>query len=193
MRIPVLLAAIAGLTLASSPALAAKKRGPGKPTPPAAATQCKELQGDQAEACKVIGDYLDLWKQQKWAEVKKLIHPKTQEKIANIKKMVGEERHSMAPWYWAKETYLLTEWKIENVENAAQGTVVINTTENSYRVEEDGISEADPASYLAGKYKGKWYVVDRRGGGGGFDKNAIEIGMKGYFDEPAAETKAEAK
>src|SRR5690606_36530222 len=36
---------VAGLAFAASPALA-KKRGPGKPTPPRVAEQCKELQGD---------------------------------------------------------------------------------------------------------------------------------------------------
>src|SRR5690606_25119797 len=97
------------------------------------------------------------------------------------------------PWYWAKDTYVLHDYKIESVETSAMGTVTVNTTENTYRVEEDGFAEGDAASYLAGKYKGKWYVVDRRGGGGGFDKTAIEIGMKGYFDEPPAPAADEAK
>lgn len=188
MRMSALLALVAALTLGASPALAQKKRGPGKPSAPVAAEQCKEFEGDEAEGCKVIGAYLDLWKQQKWAELKKLIHPKTVEKIATVKKNVGEERHNMAPWYWVKDTYLLKEWKVESLEGAAMGTVVLNTVEDTYRVEEDGIAEADPASYLAGKFNGKWYVVERRGGGGGFDKTGIEIGMKGYFDEPAGGT-----
>ncbi len=193
MRTTLTLALILGLTVSASPALAAKKRGPGKPTPNRVAEQCKDLEGDKAEGCRIIGNYLDLWKQQKWAELKKLMHPQTQEKIANVKKMVGEDRHPMAPWYWAKETYILHDYKVEGVEQAAMGTVVVNTMENSYRVEEDGFSEGDAASYLAGKFKGKWYVVDRRGGGGGFDKTAIEIGMKGYFDAPPAAVKADAE
>jgi len=170
------------LSLGASQALAQKKRGPGKPTPPRTAESCKELQGDQLEACKVLGAYLDGWKEQKWAEVRKLTHPKTLELVANAKKNLGVERHRMAPWFWAKETYLLHDWKIESVEDADLGTVVFNLQEKSYRVEEDGFTEDEPSSFLTGKFGGKWYVVDRRGGGGGFDKTSITIGKKGYFD-----------
>lgn len=177
------------MILGASPALAAKKRGPGKPTPPKAAENCKELSGDQLEACKVVGAYLDLWKQQKWAEVRKLIHPKTLEEIATVKSNIKVERHRMAPWYWAKEVYLLTEWEIESVEDGELGTVVINTKEDSYRVEEDGIEKGESNSYLAGKFGGKWYVTDRRGGGGGFDKASITVGKKGFFDGEAEAAK----
>ncbi|AKU91044.1 hypothetical protein [Vulgatibacter incomptus] len=185
MRKSAVLALALGLIVHAAPALAAKKRGPGKPTPARTAENCKELEGDKLEACKVVGAYLDLWKLQKWADLKKLTHPMTTDEIATAKKNLGEERHAMAPWYWAKDTYLLTDWKLENVEDAALGTVVINTTEKSYRVEEDGIEEGEEASYLVGKKQGKWFVVDRRGGGGGFDATSIKIGKKGFFDEPA--------
>jgi len=183
---------IAGLALTASPALAQKKRGPGKPTPDRAAEQCKDLQGPEQEGCLVVGRYLDLWKQKKWAELRKLQHPKTQEKIATVKKNIGEEAHPMAPWYWAKDTYVLYDYKIESVTKSAMGTITVNTVEDTYRIEEDGVAEGEPASYLAGRHKGQWYVVERRGGGGGFDKTAIEVGMKGYFDAPPPEQKAEA-
>jgi hypothetical protein len=192
MRMFIAAAVAVGLMLGTSPALA-KKRGPGKPTPNRVADQCKDLQGDKAEGCRVIGTYLDLWKQQKWSDLKKLQHPKTQEKIATVKKNIGEEAHAMAPWYWARDTYILHDYKVESVEMSAVGTVTVNTAESSYRVEEDGFAEEEHASYLAGKHKGKWYVVDRRGGGGGFSKAGIEIGMKGYFDEPAPAPAAEAE
>lgn len=182
-----LAAASLALVLHAPTALAAKKRGPPKPTPARAAENCKELAGDQLEACKVIGAYLDLWKQQKWAEVRKLIHPKMLEEIATAKKNLGAERHRMAPWYWAKGDFLLTDWKIESVEDAALGTVVIHTMEQSYRVEEDGMEEGEQNAYIAGRSGGKWYVVDRRSGGGGFDKTAIKVGMKGFFDTVAEE------
>ncbi|HEY0839845.1 MAG TPA: hypothetical protein VGD74_06640 [Vulgatibacter sp.] len=191
MKKTLVAAASLALVLSASTALAAKKRGPPKPTPARAAENCKELQGDQLEACKVIGAYLDLWKQQKWAEVRKVIHPKTLEQIATKKKNIGVERDSMAPWYWAKETFLLTDWKLESVEDAAMGTVVIHTEEQSYRVEEDGMEEGEKNAYIAGKLGGKWYVVDRRSGGGGFDKTSIKVGMKGYFDPVAGEAEGE--
>lgn len=193
MKKSLVAAASLALVLTASTALAAKKRGPPKPSPARTAENCKELQGDQLEACKAIGAYLDLWKQQKWAELRKLIHPKTLEQIATKKKNIGVERDSMAPWYWAKETFLLTEWKLESVEDAAMGTVVIHTEEQSYRVEEDGMEEGEKNAYIAGRFGGKWYVVDRRSGGGGFDKTSIKIGMKDYFDPVAGEADAAAK
>lgn len=183
-----------GVAAVATPALAAKKQGPGKPTPDRTADHCKDLEGDKLEGCKTIGAYLDLAKLQKWAEVKKLTHPLALENIATVKKNLGEERHKMAPWYWAKEVYILKDWKVESVETAANGTVVLNVLEDTYRVEEDGFAEAEAASYLAGKYKGKWYVADRRGGGGGFDDNSVKVGLKGWFEEkPGADKSADAQ
>jgi hypothetical protein len=171
----------------------AKKQGAGKPTADRTEENCKDLEGDKAEACKVIGQYLDLWKKQKWDDLRKLIHPKTLETIARTKKNIGMERHSMAPWYWAKEDFLLTDWKVQSVETAALGTIVVNTVEDSYRVEEDGFASGDEASYIAGKYNGKWYVADRHGGGGGFSDTAIKVGLKGFFDIPEGETVSPVK
>lgn len=183
--------ALVVLTLvAAAPAGAAKKskkRGPGKPTPDRTEENCKDLEGDKLEGCRIVGQYLDLWKQQKWGEAKKLIHPRTIETIARTKKNIGMERHGMAPWYWAKEDFLLTDWKVQSVETAALGTVIVNTVEDTYRVEEDGFASGDESSYIAGKYEGKWYVADRHGGGGGFSETAIKVGMKGYFDVPEGE------
>lgn len=174
------------------PAAAQRKRGPGAPTPARTAEQCKDQSGAAAEACKALGAYLDASKTKKWNDVRKLTHPKTLERIANIKKNVGEERHSMAPWYWADHTYLLNDWKLENLESAAQGTFVIEISERTYQVAEDGFAEWEPASFLVGRKDGKWYVTDRRSGGGGFTETAIQ-NMKDYFDAPAEEAKATDK
>lgn len=182
---------VLAVALLALPAAAQKKRGPGKPTPPRMEAQCEGRQGDHLEACRVLGSYLDRWKEQKWAEVRKLIHPKTLEKIAVAKKNIGEERHAMAPWYWAKEVYLLHDWKIESIKDRYGGTVEINTVETTYRVEEDGFEEGGAASYLLGKKDGRWYVVERRSGGGGFNEDSIRLGMKDYFDPVPA--KAEKK
>lgn len=171
------------------PATAQRRRGPGKPTPPRAGDQCRTYSGDQLEACKVLGAYLDSWKEQKWGQVRPHIHPMTLEKIATAKKNMGEERHAMAPWYWAKEFYILNDWEIESIRPAYGGTIEINTTEIVFQVLEDGFVEGEPASYLVGKKDGRWYVADRRAGGGGFTEDSIRIGMKGFFDEvktPAA-------
>ncbi len=175
------------------PAPAQRKRGPGKPTPPRAEAQCRDFTGDELEACKILGAYLDQWKEQKWGQVRKLIHPMTLERIATAKKNIGEERHAMAPWYWAKEVYLLHDWEIESIRENYAGTIEVNTVETTYRVEEDGFEEGGAASYLVGKKDGKWYVVDRRSGGGGFTEDSIRLGMKGFFDEPAKPADAQAK
>ncbi len=188
MRNSIAFALSFALIVAASPALAQKKRGPGKPTPAQTSENCKEFAGDQLEACKAVGTYLDLWKLQKWPEVKKLIHPKTIEEIATVNKNLGRERHRMAPWFWAKEDFLLTNWKVASIEDFALGTVVIHTTEQSYRVEEDGFAEDEPNAYLAGKIGGRWMVVDRRSGGGGFDARSIRTMMKDHLD-PAPEAK----
>jgi len=179
--LPIFLAAL----LLALPATAQRKRGPGKPTPPRAEAQCKAYEGDVLEACKVLGAYLDRWKEQKWGQVRQYIHPMTLERIATAKKNVGEERHPMAPWYWAKEVYILHDWQIESVREAHGGTIEFNTVETTYRVEEDGFEEGGQASYLVGKKGGRWYVADRRGGGGGFNEDSIRVGMKDFFDPPA--------
>lgn len=187
------LALVAALALSSllpdGAAAAAKKRGPGKPTPDRMEENCKGLAGDQLEACRVIGKYLDLGKAQKWDAAKKLIHPKTLDVIAATKKTSGEERHAMAPWYWAKNTYLVTDWKLGRMEDSVNGTVQLTAVETRYQVEEDGVSEGEESTYLAGKWNGTWYVVDVQRGGGTFDKASIKIGMRGYFDP--VEKKAE--
>jgi len=193
MRYRVHLLLALSLVLFALPATAQRKRGPGKPTPPRAEAQCQDRTGDHLEACKVLGAYLDRWKEQKWAEVRKLIHPKTLEKIAVAKKNIGEERHAMAPWYWAKEVYLLNDWEIESIVDKYGGTVEINTVEKTYRVEEDGFEEGGAASYLVGKKDGRWYVVERRSGGGGFTEDSIRLGMKDYFDPVPAKKEAKGE
>ncbi len=189
-----LVAALALSSLVPSEAVAAKKRGPGKPGPDRMEENCTDLVGHQLEACRVIGKYLDLGKAQKWDAAKKLIHPNTLEVIARTKKTTGDERHAMAPWYWAKNTYLVTDWKIGEVQDSMMGTVQITVVETRYQVEEDGMSEGEESTYLAGKHKGTWYVVDVQRGGGTFHPSSIKVGMKGYFDEvkePEGEAQAE--
>lgn len=99
----------------------------------------------------------------------------------------------MAPWYWAKEVYLLNDWEIESIVDKYGGTVEINTVEKTYRVEEDGFEEGGAASYLVGKKDGRWYVVERRSGGGGFTEDSIRLGMKDYFDPVPAKKEAKGE
>ncbi|MFN7131814.1 MAG: hypothetical protein ACK4N5_07020 [Myxococcales bacterium] len=124
----------------------------------------------------------------KLTAVRKLIHPKTLELIAEQEKRktvtVG-----VAVWHWAKNDYWLKEYELKDVKPGVNGTYIVETAEKNWRVEEGGEdSEPEQSSYLIGKHKGKWYVVDKRRNGT-FDKGAIKRGYKGYFD---AEEKDEA-
>ncbi len=169
---------------------------------PARAEEAAEKSADVEQAKKVAVEYLDTLvkgaagKKPKPAEVskklasaKKFIHPKTMDLIKDQEKRklvtVG-----VAVWHWAKNDYWLTEYEITEVRaSGVNDTVVVEANEKNWRVEEGGEdSEPEQASYLLGKHEGKWYVVDKRRNGT-FDKQAIRLGYKGYFD---AEKKAEA-
>jgi hypothetical protein len=73
------------------------------------------------------------------------------------------------------------------------GTVVVETQEKSWRVEEQGV-DADPelAAYLLYKQDGKWLIIDKRRNST-FTADAIKIGYKNHFPTPKAEPKQEAQ
>ena len=135
------------------------------------------------EASAVLTQYLDLVKAKKWDKARGLTHPLTLKSIANTKKRLGEERHSMAPWYWAKSSFYLTNYKIQDALTAAGGVVVVRTIEDSFQVEEKGELAGEKAAYLLGKKDGKWYVVDKKSEADGFTKDAIKFGYPNYFDK----------
>jgi len=178
------------LTLLASPALAAKKRGPGKVLPDHTAESCKDQTGGALEACQLVGRYLEQVKSKKWAEAKKLTHPATLATIAEIKKTTKDERHAMAPWYWEKTDFLVVDWELKSIEESALGTYQVFTSEKHYKVEEDGHSEGEEAAWLVGRKDGTLFVADVQRGGGGFDKTAITIGRKGFFDVPEKKDEA---
>lgn len=178
------------LLLVASPAIAAKKRGPGKPTPDRTAESCKDQTGGALEACTLVGKYLEHVKNKRWNDAKKLTHPGTMATIAEVKKTTKTERHSMAPWFWEKTDFLVVDWDLKSIEESANGTWQVFTIEKQYKLEEDGHSEGEEAAWLLGKKDGVLYVTDVQRGGGGFDKTAITVGRKGFFD--AVEKKEEA-
>src|ERR1700733_1399069 len=67
---------------------------------------------DVKEATEVLTQYLDLVKAKKWDKAKNLTHPRTLAAIQDAKKRLGAEKHSMAPWYWAKDSFYLTRYKV---------------------------------------------------------------------------------
>ncbi len=134
-----------------------------------------------AEARKVLVQYLDAVKKKKWKDAEKLAHPKTLQVIADIHKRNKEAHHSMSPQDWEKCCFYLKNYSIEGGQMAVNDTVVFSVKEDNWQVEEKGLTEGEPASYLVGQYKGKWYVTDKLQNGT-FNEDGIKIGHKGYFD-----------
>lgn len=177
----------------AAPALAEEPGAAG----PAAGDDAKRV-GDQIpdepdvkEAQKVLTSYLDLVVKKKWKDAKKLVHPKTLDVIAGIKKRLGKEQHPMAPEFWAKDDFYLKSYKIESGAKHLYGTVSFDLLEKNYRVQEKGEdADGEQASYLLGKKDGKWYVVDKKNNNT-FDDKSIKIEYRGYFDD-AGDKKADA-
>jgi hypothetical protein len=141
---------------------------------------------DVKAATAVLTQYLDFVKAKKWDKAKTLVHPRTVAKIADTKKRLGAEKHSMAPWYWAKDNFYLTKYAITDVSPAVDGTVVGTTSEDSFQVQEKGELAGEKAVYLLGKSGGRWYVVDKKNEADTFTKDSIKYGYPHYFDPPAA-------
>jgi hypothetical protein len=178
--------------LFSSLAFAQGTEGPAA-TPSAAAAA--DSDAPEAKAAKeLVTKYLTAVKAKKWADAKKLLHPKTVEAIAERKKRMGKEDHPMAPWYHEKVSYYLKEFKVGSASLAPLGTIVVETTEDNYQVEDKGMANGEVAAYLVGKKDGKWFVVDKKRGET-FTKDSVKLGYKGWFDkiEKAAEEPAAAE
>lgn len=140
-------------------------------------------------AAEVLTKYLDAVKAKKWAEAKKLTHEKTLKAIAERKKRLGDEDHPMAPWFYEKHQYFLKDFKITGVREGPMNTWIFDTAEDNFQVQEKGISQGDPATYLVGKFNGKWIVVDKKRGAG-IPDNSVKYGYKGYFDPAPAKADA---
>ena len=122
--------------------------------------------------------YLDAVKGKHWAEAKQLLHPKTLAVIAEQQRL-GHEEHPMAPSHHEKEYYLKA-YRIVGTRFAASAFVV-DVAEDNYQVAERAVLKDQPAAYLVGKYRGKWYVVDKKRGES-FSHDSIKLGYPGYFD-----------
>jgi hypothetical protein len=166
-------------------ALAQGTEGPGsdQPTGP-----IENLDTPEAKAAKdVVTKYLNDVKAKKWDAAKKSIHPKTIEAIAERKKRLGKEDHPMAPWYFEKVDHYLKEFKVVGAKNAPIGTIVVETREDNFRVEEKGIAHDEMAAYLVGKKDGKWFIADKKRLES-FPNDSVKIGYKGYFDKVEKKT-----
>ena len=172
------------LTLAlGSPVFAQGTEGPGEAEKPRADAETPE-----AKAAKdLVTKYLTAVKAKKWADAKKFIHPQTITVIADHKKRLGKEEHAMAPWAVEKTEYYLKDFKVTGARLAPLGTIIVETSEDNFQVEEKGVAVGDLASYLVGTKDKKLYVVDKKRGEG-FPVDSIKIGYKGYFDKVVEKT-----
>lgn len=180
--------------LSPSICLAQGTEGPGS-APAAVATPDSDL--PEARAAKeLVQRYLTAVKGKKWPEVKRFLHPRTLQAIAERKKRLGREDHPMAPWFHEKSAWLKA-FKVLTAQPAPLGTVVVETSEDNYQVEEKGVAEGEKAAYLVGKLDGKWFVVDKKRGET-FPPASVKLGYRGWFDKlpaeeaPAPEGEAEA-
>jgi hypothetical protein len=133
------------------------------------------------EAGEILTRYLDAVKAKKWPKVRELTHPLTLKAIAQVKTRLGEERHSMAPWYWVN-TFYIKGYKVEEITAAVHGDVAM-VTENNYQVQEKGDYEGEKSAYLMGKYQGHWFVIDKKSEADGFTADSLKYGYPGYFDK----------
>jgi len=122
--------------------------------------------------------YLDAVKAKQWHEAKQLVHPKTLAVMADQEKRLGREQHPMAPSHHEGEYYLKA-YQIVGTRFAA-GAFVLAVAEDNYHVAESAVVQ-EQAAYLVGKYRGKWYVVDKKRGES-FTDESIKVGYPGYFD-----------
>jgi hypothetical protein len=169
----------AAALVASAAGLAQGTTGPAEVPEPA-----KEASAETPEtkaARELVTKYLSAVKAKKWADAKKLQHPDTQKAIAERKKRLGQEDHPMAPWYHEKLTSWLKEYKLTGSSQGPNGTIIVETSEDNFQVQEKGVAEGDKATYLLGRVGGKWLVVDKKQGET-FTRDSIKLGYKGWFD-----------
>ena len=152
----------------------------------------QEPEAAEAETAEVkagrelVQKYLAAVKAKKWADAKKLLHPKTLEAIAERKKRLGKEDHPMAPWFQEKVDSWLKDFKIVSARASALGTVIVETSEDNFQVQEKGLAEGEKSAYLVGSKDGKRYVVDRKRGET-YTESSVKLGYKGWFDKAASE------
>lgn len=180
LLLPLLSLLVAAPALADDPPATPGTAGPGVESESRVGDKIPD-EPDVKAAQAVLTQYLDLVVKKKWKDAAKLVHPKTIEVIAGIKKRIGKEQHPMAPQYWAKDDFFLKEYKLENAARHLYDTIAFDVQEKNFRVQEKGVdADGEQASYLLGKKGGKWLVVDKKNNNT-FDDKSIKFEYRGYF------------
>jgi hypothetical protein len=110
--------------------------------------------------------------------------------IAALKKRTGGERHNLAPW--ANSGTQLKTFRFEGARQVAPGVVLVQVSEDTYRTEEQGMSEGDSAVYLLFKSRGGFLLGDKKEGVAlsEISSGSVRIGYPGYVD---AQVQAQAR
>jgi hypothetical protein len=137
-----------------------------------------------------LQQYLSRAVRKDWDGARRLTHPKTLGVIAALKRRTGGERHNLAPW--ANRDVQLKTFRFENARQVAPGVVLVQVSEDTYRTEEQGMSEGDPAVYLLFKSHGGFLLGDKKEGVALADvsSDSVKIGYPGYVD---AQVQAQAR
>lgn len=145
------------------------------------------------DAKALLTKYLTAVKAKKWADAKKLLHPKTIDSIAERKKRMGKEDHPMAPWFHEKVDYYLKDFKVGTArQGPTESTIVVEASEDNFQIEDKGVAEGEKAAYLVGKKDSKWFLVDKKRGED-FTNDSIKLGYKGWFDKIEKKEEAPAE
>jgi hypothetical protein len=185
---PLARVAVLGLLMLSASTLRAES-APGETAPPdsaapdggAAAAAPEATDKDKAAAKAAVQEYLTAVKAKKWDNVRKLTHPVTIVRIADIKKRKRVEDDEMAPWAKEKESWL-NEFKLGEPMPSAKGAIAVPSTEQIYSVEDNGVEDGVKVEYLVIPVAGKWWVTDRRIGENEFPASTLAASYKGYFE-----------
>jgi hypothetical protein len=172
---------IAALLLAA--ALAAPDTADAAPDSNGAQSMLDEESPDVFLAKATLQQYLSRVVRKDWDGARRLTHPKTAAVIAALKRRTGSERHhNLAPW--ANEEAQLKTFRFEGARQVSPGVVLVQVSEDTYRTEEQGMSEGDPAVYLLFKSRGGFLVGDKKEGASldEVSPESVKIGYRGYVD-----------
>lgn len=132
-----------------------------------------------------LQQYLSRVVRQDWDGARRLTHPRTLAVIRDLKQRIGSERHNLAPW--ANREAQLKTFRFRGARQIAPGIVAVQVGEDSFRVEEHGMSMDDAAVYLLFKSRGGFLVADKKADAqlGDISDQSVRIGYPGYADGQA--------
>lgn len=172
-------AAVAAMVTAAGAARAADAQGVSAMLP--------EESPDVFLAKATLQQYLSRVVRKDWEGARRLTHPKTLSSIAQLRERTGRETHNLAPW--ADSSVQLKTFRFVDARPIGPGVVLVEVSEDTYRAEEQGMSEGDPAVYILFHTAGRFLVGDKKAGQSLADVNdeAVRIGYPGFAgDRPQA-------